>query len=69
LTDKTSVFIPAKRLSYMTGIELGYRMGGLHWSSLLAEAGVLVDDETQREMVIESLKTDCEVRTGSPPGL
>jgi hypothetical protein len=27
------------------------------------------DDETQREVVIESLKADCEVRTGRPPGL
>jgi hypothetical protein len=26
-------------------------------------------DETQREVVIESLKADCEVRTGRPPGL
>jgi hypothetical protein len=29
----------------------------------------LWDDETQREVVIESLKADCEVRTGRPPGL
>ena len=50
----------------MTGIEFGYRHG-LHWSSLLAEAGVVVEDETQREMVVESLKADCEVRTGRPP--
>ena len=27
------------------------------------------EDETQREVVIESLKADCEVRTGRPPGL
>jgi hypothetical protein len=27
----------------------------------------LWEDETQREMVIESLKADCEVRTGKPP--
>src|ERR687892_1321128 len=27
----------------------------------------LWDDETQREVVIESLKADCEVRTGRPP--
>jgi hypothetical protein len=26
-------------------------------------------DETQREVVLESLKADCEVRTGRPPGL
>jgi len=25
-------------------------------------------DETQRDVVIESLKADCEVRTGRPPG-
>jgi hypothetical protein len=29
----------------------------------------LWDDETQREVVIESLKADCEVRTGRPAGL
>jgi hypothetical protein len=29
----------------------------------------LWDDETQREVVIESLKADCEVRRGRPPGL
>jgi hypothetical protein len=29
----------------------------------------LWEDETQREVVIESLKADCEVRTGRPPGL
>jgi hypothetical protein len=29
----------------------------------------LWEDETQREIVIESLKTDCEVRPGRPPGL
>jgi hypothetical protein len=27
------------------------------------------EDETQREIVIESLKADCEVRAGRPPGL
>ena len=27
------------------------------------------EDETQREVVIESLKADCEVRTGRRPGL
>ena len=26
-------------------------------------------DETQREVVVENLKADCEVRTGRPPGL
>jgi hypothetical protein len=29
----------------------------------------LWEDETQREIVIESLKADREVRTGRPPGL
>jgi hypothetical protein len=29
----------------------------------------LWEDETQREVVMESLKADCEVRTGRPPGL
>jgi hypothetical protein len=29
----------------------------------------LWEDETQREVVIESLKADCEIRTGRPPGL
>jgi hypothetical protein len=29
----------------------------------------LWEDETQRDVVIESLKADCEVRTGRPPGL
>ena len=29
----------------------------------------LFEDETQRDVVIESLKADCEVRAGSPPGL
>jgi hypothetical protein len=29
----------------------------------------LWEDETQREVVIESLKADCEVRRGRPPGL
>jgi hypothetical protein len=28
----------------------------------------LFEDETQREVVIESLKADCEVRAGRPPG-
>ena len=29
----------------------------------------LWEDETQREVVIESLKADCEVRVGRPSGL
>ena len=29
----------------------------------------LWEDQTQREVVIESLKADCEVRRGRPPGL
>jgi hypothetical protein len=29
----------------------------------------LFEDETQRNVVIESLKADCEVRTGRPAGL
>jgi hypothetical protein len=29
----------------------------------------LWEDETQQEVVIESLKADCEVRTGRPSGL
>jgi hypothetical protein len=29
----------------------------------------LWEDETQREVVIESLKADCDVRTGRPAGL
>jgi hypothetical protein len=29
----------------------------------------LWEDETQREVVIESLTADCEVRKGRPPGL
>jgi hypothetical protein len=28
----------------------------------------LWDDETQREVVIDCLKADCEIRTGRPPG-
>jgi hypothetical protein len=36
----------------------------------MAEVDVLVEDETQREVVIESLKADCEGRRGRiPPGL
>ena len=27
----------------------------------------LREDETQREVVVESLKEDCEVRAGRPP--
>jgi hypothetical protein len=29
----------------------------------------LWEDETQREVVVESLQADCEVRTGRPLGL
>jgi hypothetical protein len=29
----------------------------------------LWEDETQREVVVESLQADCEVRTGRPAGL
>jgi hypothetical protein len=29
----------------------------------------LFEEETQRDVVIESLKADCEVRTGRPAGL
>ncbi len=29
----------------------------------------LWEDETQRDVVIESLKADCEIRTGRPAGL
>jgi hypothetical protein len=29
----------------------------------------LWEDETQREVVIDSLQADCEVRTGRPAGL
>jgi hypothetical protein len=29
----------------------------------------LFEDETQRDVVIESLKADCEIRTGRPAGL
>jgi hypothetical protein len=29
----------------------------------------LWEDETQRDVVLESLKADCEVRTGRPAGL
>ena len=29
----------------------------------------LWEDETQREVVIESLKADCEIRVGRPAGL
>jgi hypothetical protein len=28
----------------------------------------LWEDETQREVIIESLRADCEVRTGRPKG-
>jgi hypothetical protein len=29
----------------------------------------LWEDETQREVVIECLKADCEIRSGRPPSL
>jgi hypothetical protein len=29
----------------------------------------LWEDETQREVVVESLQADCEIRTGRPAGL
>jgi hypothetical protein len=29
----------------------------------------LWEDETQRDVVIESLQADCEVRSGRPPSL
>ena len=29
----------------------------------------LFEDETQRDVVVESLQADCEVRPGRPPGL
>jgi hypothetical protein len=29
----------------------------------------LREDETQREVVTESLEADCDIRTGRPPGL
>ena len=29
----------------------------------------LWDEETQREVVIDCLQADCEMRTGRPPGL
>ena len=29
----------------------------------------LWEDETQKDVVVESLKADCEVRAGRPPGL
>ena len=29
----------------------------------------LFEDETQRDVVIESLKADCEIKTGRPPSL
>jgi hypothetical protein len=29
----------------------------------------LWEDETQREVVLDSLQADCEVKTGRPPGL
>jgi hypothetical protein len=29
----------------------------------------LWEDETQREIVVDCLMADCEIRTGRPPGL
>jgi hypothetical protein len=29
----------------------------------------LFEEETQRDVLMESLKADCEVRAGRPPGL
>jgi hypothetical protein len=29
----------------------------------------LWEDETQREIVVDCLKADCEIRVGRPPGL
>jgi hypothetical protein len=42
------------------------RIGEDHPEELLFRD--LFEDETQREVVIESLKADCELRTGRPPG-
>jgi hypothetical protein len=39
-----------------------------HSVILPASPPVLLRRETQREVVIESLKADCEVRMGRPPG-
>ena len=39
-----------------------------HSVILPASPPVLLRPETQREVVIESLKADCEVRMGRPPG-
>jgi hypothetical protein len=42
-----------------------------HSHSLILPASppVLLRHETQRNVVIESLKADCEIRTGRPAGL
>jgi hypothetical protein len=47
LTDKTSVFILAKLLSYMTGMEFGHCMS--HVGSLMAEVDVLVEERREKE--------------------
>jgi hypothetical protein len=44
------------------------RMFHGHSVILPASPPVLLRPETQREVVIESLKADCEVRMGRPPG-
>jgi hypothetical protein len=59
---------------------VGFSTSGWHWMRVLGEDRReqpeeeqifrdLWEDGTQREVVIESLKADCEVRTGRPPGL
>jgi hypothetical protein len=42
------------------------KRGGLREERIFRD---LWEGETQREVVIESLKAGCEVRTGRPPGL
>jgi hypothetical protein len=37
------------------------------WEEIFRD--LLWEDETQREVVVESLKADCEIRTGRPPDL
>jgi hypothetical protein len=32
-------------------------------------SGTLFEDDTQREVMIDSLKADCEIRAGRPAGL
>jgi hypothetical protein len=45
------------------------RMFHSHSLILPASPPVLLRHETQRNVVIESLKADCEIRTGRPAGL